>query len=224
MKRFAVSILALVLGSAGVRVGLAADPDKKDTSTGLGQDTVVVDDGTEKVIKGALKWLASKQQANGCWSAENNQEHTVAMTGYVLMAFMAGGNLPDEGEFGKNVTNGMNFLLTCVKPDGFISGNGTNMYEHGIATIALAEMYGQTKDARLKSKLESAVKLIISCQNQQGGWRYQPKMSDADVSVTVLQCTALRAAKNSGLDVPDKTMPLLTSVSRKSLLTSYRWR
>jgi hypothetical protein len=50
------------------------------------------------------------------------------------------------------------------------------------------------------------VKLIISCQNDQGGWRYRPVKSDADISVTVVQLVALRAAKNSGIDVPQTTI------------------
>ncbi|MGA2496842.1 MAG: prenyltransferase/squalene oxidase repeat-containing protein, partial [Tepidisphaeraceae bacterium] len=106
-----------------------------------------------------------------------------------------------------NVTAGVNFLLGAIKPDGFISyGGGTNMYGHGIASIALAEVYGQTRDVRIRPKLEAAIKLIISCQNDQGGWRYAPRRGDADISVTVLQVVALRAAKNGGLDVPQPTI------------------
>ncbi len=185
----------------------AAPAAPAEAISGLGQDKVVVDEKTDVVIRGSLKWLASKQNANGSWSSEQGQEHQVAMTGYVLIAFMAAGQLPDEGEYGANVTKGMNFLVNCVQRDGFIQfGNGTNMYGHGVATIALAELYGQTKDPRLKAKLDLAVKLIINCQNSAGGWRYPPRVCDADISVTVLQVVALRAAKNSGLDVPQTTI------------------
>jgi hypothetical protein len=81
------------------------------------------------------------------------------------------------------------------------------MYNHGIATIALGEVYGQTRDPSIRPKLERAVKLIIACQNPAGGWRYQPRVTpDADVSVTVLQVVALRVARNGGLDVPQATI------------------
>ena len=80
------------------------------------------------------------------------------------------------------------------------------MYGHGIGTIALAELFGQTRDQTLRPKLEKAVKLIVSCQNPAGGWRYAPRPNDADISVTVLQVVALRAAKNSGIDVPQQTI------------------
>jgi hypothetical protein len=184
----------------------AADAPDKSTNAGLGQDRVTVDAATETAIKGALKWLASKQNGNGSWSASEGDRHEVAMTGYVLIAFMSAGQLPDEGEYGKNVANGVSFLLNCVKPDGFIQSGNTNMYGHGVAAIALGEAYGQTKDPRIRPKLESVVQLIVKCQNDQGGWRYAPRVGDADLSVTVLQVVALRAAKNAGLDVPQATI------------------
>jgi hypothetical protein len=46
------------------------------------------------------------------------------------------------------------------------------------------------------------VELIANCQNEQGGWRYFPRRADADVSVTVCQVMALRAARNAGIYVP----------------------
>jgi squalene cyclase len=171
------------------------------------KDDVVVDDKTEAVIKGALKWLAAKQQPNGSWTTGRGNEHPVAMTGYTLMAMMAAGQLPGEGEHGKNVTKGMNYLLSCVRADGYITNGGEgNMYNHGIAAIALAELYGQTKDPKLKQKLDLAIKLIVNCQNQQGGWRYRPAIVDGDISVTVLQLVAARAALNSGIEVPQSTI------------------
>lgn len=171
------------------------------------RDDVVVDERTEAVIKGAIKWLAAKQQPNGSWTTGRGNDHPVAMTGYALMAMMAAGQLPGEGEYGKNVTKGMNYLLSCVRADGYITNGGeSNMYNHGIATIALAELYGQTKDPKLKQKLDLAIKLIVNCQNQQGGWRYRPAIVDGDISVTVLQLVAARAALNSGIEVPQSTI------------------
>jgi hypothetical protein len=76
------------------------------------------------------------------------------------------------------------------------------MYDHGIGAIALAEVYGQTQDPWVREKLVLAIKLIVSAQNKAGGWRYQPRPVDADMSVTVLQVVALRAARNAGLEVP----------------------
>ena len=46
-----------------------------------------------------------------------------------------------------------------------------------------------------REKLAKAVKLIRNTQNAQGGWRYQPRRTEADISVTICQVMALRAAR-----------------------------
>jgi hypothetical protein len=178
------------------------------------KDAVVVDAPTEQIINGALRWLASQQQPNGSWGVGSwrRSEHPVAMTGYVLMAYLACGHLPEEGEFARNVKAGMEFLLDSIGVDGQFRGvdGGKYMYNHGIATIALGELYGQTRHPGMREKLERAIRLIITSQSERdrhkGGWRYQPRPSDADISVTVLQVVALRVAKNAGLDVPQQTI------------------
>jgi hypothetical protein len=176
-------------------------------STRPAQDTVVVSDATEAVIDGALRYLASKQNANGAWAGPGG-EHSIGITGYTMMAYMAAGHQPGQGPYGQQLSRALEFLLACVHEDGYIGGPypATSMYEHGIATITLAELYGQTQNPALRPKLSAAVKLIISCQNDQGGWRYRPVKADADISVTVIQVVALRAAKNSGFDVPQETI------------------
>ena len=76
------------------------------------RDVVVVDEKTEATIRGALRWLTSKQMANGAWgSTGEEQRYVAAMTGYTLMAFQAAGQLPGEGEFGRQVSLGMG----CVR-------------------------------------------------------------------------------------------------------------
>lgn len=166
---------------------------------------VTVDPRTRLVIGGALKYLASRQHIDGSWSLKEGIDgHPVAMTGYTLLSFMAAGNLPDEGEYSKNVSRGMQFLLDSIQPNGLYRGvsQGQYMYNHGIATIALAELYGETRSNTIRVKLQRAVDVILKAQNSTGGWRYQPQSKDADISVTVLQAVALRAAQESGLSVP----------------------
>ena len=173
------------------------------------KDKVVVDEKAEAVIKGALRWLASKQLPNGAWgSSGEEQRYAIAMTGFALMAFQAGGHLPGEGEHGKNVTLGMQYLLDQISPEGLIGSrnSGQYMYSHGISAIALGELYGQTRSPAMRPKLEKMIRIIIGSQNAEGGWRYRPVPADADISVTVLQVVALRAAKNGGIDVPQKTI------------------
>lgn len=187
------------------------------TSASYGQElnksnpevVVTIDARTEEVIRGALKWLASKQTPNGSWGSTGEESYRkIAMTGYAIMAFLSCGHLPGEGEYGKTVSAGVQYLLDQIQPDGIIGNrdDGQYMYGHGIATIALSEVYGQTKSANIKPKLERLIRLIVSSQNREGGWRYRPISYDADISVTVLQVVALRSAKNAGLNVPQQTI------------------
>lgn len=176
-------------------------------------DTVVVDGPTEAVINGSLRYLVQQQQTNGSWGSQGKRgDHPIAMTGYTLLAFMAAGNLPEEGDYARQVAAGMQFLLDSLQPDGTFRGvDGSKyMYNHGIATLALAELYGQTRSPAMRPKLDRAIKLIVNTQSERGdnrgGWRYRPFPGDADISVTVMQVVALRAAKNGGLDVPQQTI------------------
>ena len=62
-----------------------------------------------------------------------------------------------------------------------------------------------TQDESVKEPLQRAVRLIQTTQNPEGGWRYQPAPVDADISVTICQIMALRAARDAGLKV-EKTV------------------
>jgi hypothetical protein len=81
------------------------------------------------------------------------------------------------------------------------------MYGHGFATLFLAEAHGMVHGKKLReelyAKLKNAKEVILASQNREGGWRYQPVPSDADLSVTVCQIMALRAVHNAGLTVGD---------------------
>ena len=174
------------------------------------ESSIRVDEQTERVINRGLRYLIKYQSPNGSWQGRNEKErhYPIAMTAYALMAFQAAGHLPGEGEFGKNVSMGVKYLLDSVSAEGLIGdkNNGQYMYFHGVATIALAELYGQTQAPTMRAKLERLIRIIVSSQNNDGGWRYKPTATDADISVTVLQVVALRAAKNGGLKVPQTTI------------------
>jgi hypothetical protein len=89
------------------------------------------------------------------------------------------------------------------------------MYSHGFATLFLAEVYGMTQDEQVKEKLQKAVRLIQKTQNPQGGWRYMPVPVDADVSVTICQVMALRAARDAGIKVEKEVIDKAVEYVRK---------
>jgi hypothetical protein len=184
---------------------LAAGSVHTEEAPGGGAGEVVVDEATAAVIDGALQYLASKQLPSGSWSADT---HPVALTAFPLMAFLAAGHLPDEGPYGRNVAAGVQFILDSLQADGLYlpAGKGQYMYGHGIATIVLSEVYGHTRSPRIREKLGKAVDVIVRGQSPRGGWRYQPGEQNADISVTVLQVVALRAAQGAGIAVPQQTI------------------
>lgn len=195
-----------LLLALGLSLNWASAVRSEEPPRRAGSDEIVVDDATARTLEGALRWLASKQSPGGYWADGNN--HRAAVTAYVVIAFLANGHLPNEGEHGRTVQRAVDFLLASVRPDGYIAAStgDHNMYGHGIATIALGEVYGQTREPTIRAKLERAVKLIVQTQNDKGGWRYQPRRADDDISVSVLQVVALRVAKNSGIEVPQETI------------------
>jgi hypothetical protein len=84
------------------------------------------------------------------------------------------------------------------------------MYEHGMATLALTEVLSlkidPVREKELRQRGQSAVDLIVSAQNQTGGWRYQPTSESADLSVSIWQLMALRSAQEAKLRVPARTV------------------
>src|SRR5690606_20364649 len=120
------------------------------------------------------------------------------------------GSTPGRGPYGEEVAKAADYLLDHAADSGFISVEGAMshgpMYEHGFSTLFLAEIHGMSPRDDLRDKLARAVDLIVRTQNDEGGWRYQPRPMDADISVTVCEVMALRAARNAGIPVPNETI------------------
>jgi prenyltransferase beta subunit len=165
-----------------------------------------MDEDVKKATAKALEWLAAKQNEDGSWGDQRYPKNT-AITGFSLMAFMSQGHVPNQGKYGKEVAKGTRYLLASAQENGYlVSGTVGNMYCHGMATLCLTQLFGMTGDEEVKKTLKKAVDLIVKSQNYEGGWRYEPQPTGADISVTIMQVMALRGAKDSGLHVPDKTM------------------
>jgi hypothetical protein len=170
--------LALSCALATARVSAAVDPGTPD---------VAVDKGLEALVH--------LQQADG--SFDNGNTASTALAG---IALLAGGHTPTRGAYHESSAKAVRAILAAREQmTGYLGGPGGNMYAHGFATLFLAECYGMAPDLPVRRALESAIDLILYSQNKEGGWRYNPMPADADISVTICQVMALRAAYNAGV-------------------------
>ena len=164
---------------------------------------------TDTAIKNGLAWLARNQNADGSFGS-GTYRGNIAVTSLAGLAFMSSGSSPGRGPYGAQIDKALAYVMDNTSPSGFIAVRGSSthgpMYSHGFGTLFLAEAYGMTHRPEIREKLRKAVQLIIDSQNSEGGWRYQPVKHDADLSVTICQINALRAARNAGLFVPKETV------------------
>ena len=181
-------------------------------------------------VERGLAWLAANQNPDGSWTARigrklNSGYDYTAETGHVgvtslaCIAFLAGGHQLGRGGYGAVLERGLDFVLESAQEDGYITRNKTRMYSHAFATLFLAEIYGMTHREDVRVKLQKAVDFIVSCQNEEGGWRYVPFESQSDMSIVVCQVIALRAARNIGIRVPKETVDLASAYVRDSAIS-----
>ncbi len=148
----------------------------------------------DAVVERGLAGLVKLQQADGSIG------DGAGITGLAGMALLSGGHTPTRGRYRDASAKALRYVLGRQdKLTGYLGADMGNMYAHGFATLYLAESYGMTPDPQVRRALEAAIDLIHRCQNHEGGWRYVPAPLDADISVTIAQVMALRAAWNVGI-------------------------
>ena len=81
-------------------------------------------------------------------------------------------------------------------------GFNSKMYTHAIATMALCEAYGLSKDPKLRTAAQRGLNYIGKVQSlSDGGWRYY-EGQPGDTSVFGWQIFALRSGRLAGLVTP----------------------
>jgi hypothetical protein len=169
------------------------------------------------IAKG-LVWLAAQQESDGSFGGKSHYGRHVAITGLAGLAFLSEGSVPGRGPYGPAIEGCVRFVLDNRSEGGLLAAETSHgpMYGHGFATLFLAEVYGMTRDERTGEALRKAVRLIVATQNDEGGWRYQPVRADADLSVSICEIMALRAARNVGIFVEKTTIDKAVDYVKKS--------
>lgn len=223
------AVLAAALVAVWYAFPAAAGPGKDDDPAPVRSDSWMEDPIFKSAERG-LEYLAAHQNPDGSWDGaigfklnqdyevERHSRPHVGVTALAGIAFLSGGHLPGRGRFGKTVSQCLDFVLACVNDEGYITRHGTRMYSHAFATLFLAEVYGMTHRSDVGRKLQESVTLIVKCQNRVGSWRYKPFAPESDMSVTVCQLMALRAARNIGIKVPKSTIDRAVHYVRQSYI------
>jgi hypothetical protein len=175
---------------------------------------------SERAVQEGLAWIARHQRADGGWSLNTTTEckmppgcpedvmvvSDTAATGLALLPFLGAGHIHNQpSRYQDQVKRGLDWLISAQQKSGelFLGGQiHSQFYSHAIASMALCEAYGLSKDPRLKQPAQLAIAFIVEGQNKyDGGWRYAPGM-EGDTSVFGWQMFALRSARLAGLEVP----------------------
>jgi hypothetical protein len=206
-----------VSAAVGVGGGLALVSHAQETPAPTADTDLITADAQSAVDRG-LAYLAGAQASDGSFPDTRTMFGNVAITGLAGMALMAGGHQPGRGKFGAAVAKATEYVAdrgASATPPGYLNNADAllahgAMYQHGFGALFLSEAHGMipdpAKQKRVRGVLEQAVELTLKAQNRQGGWRYEPRPNQADVSVTVAQMMALRAARNAGVFVPKNAM------------------
>lgn len=156
-----------------------------------------------KAILQAIDWLKKAQEPSGSWDAKKwggNENFTVGVTGLALLALLGSEEIPFRSSYKNSMDRAVKYLLHQQNPEGnFGSPCSGSMYNHGIATVALLEVYGLTEDTQVKKPVEQALNHIRSSQNSDGGWGYFKSSTEpANTSISIWQLQALLLANRLG--------------------------
>lgn len=165
---------------------------------------------SERRVALGLAWLARRQKDDGHWEFDGSEtDETIAATGMALLPFLAAGQTHKAGRYQQYVEKGLRYLIKHLNTStGKFNQSGTRyMYGHGIATMALCEAYGMTRDKPfLLGPAQAAINFIHKSQGRDGSWGYLPNTT-GDTSIVGWQVQALTAARLAkDIVVDDKTV------------------
>ncbi|MFN7732981.1 MAG: prenyltransferase/squalene oxidase repeat-containing protein [Pirellula sp.] len=215
--------MATSVGGLGMMPSLSFDGRSKEN-----RGRLALENGgsaeSERAVEMALEYLAAHQLNDGSWSmlyhasceelcepsCTGRDPYRYAATGLALLCFLGAGKTVEDEVHGNVVSKGIYFLQQTLRTNssaGYWVGPeaAAQMYEHGIATLALCEAYGMMQSAELKDTCQLAIEFIVQAQFRDGGWDYHPK-SPGDLSIVGWQAMALKSATASKLIVPIDTI------------------
>ncbi len=163
-------------------------------------------------VDAGLRWLASRQGADGSWG----QQDKLALTGMSGLALLASGSTPTRGPYARSISRAIQFVMGC-QADGRAFRHGSSGYSaihnHGYALLFLTQAYGEggPLDEPMRRAIEGGLRATVDSQHDNGGFSYflyrvvDPRHSnmwrDDEASTTIALIQALRGARNAGFTV-----------------------
>jgi hypothetical protein len=178
---------------------------------------------SEAAVEAALVWLTAHQHKDGGWSMllqdpegpcngqcrhgtrEELDGKRFAATGLALLTYLGAGYTHRDGKYRDQVYRGLVFLMDRIKLDQPSQADPRfmgqfapvfsqhQMYEQGIASLALCEAYQMTDDKLLERYVQKAVGFIQGSQYYDGSWGYHPR-EPGDLSIVGWQMMSLKSA------------------------------
>lgn len=177
---------------------------------------------SEAAVEAGLQWLARHQREDGAWSFQFHTgdcrsrcsgpgayKSSTGATGLALLCFLGAGYTQLEGEHQDTIRKALNWLVAQSEEGDFrtsadrqVPEGHSGMYAHGLASIALCEAYGMTRDRDVYRAASESIQFIARAQHPgNGGWRYRVP-EPGDTSVVGWQVMALASARMAGISIP----------------------
>jgi hypothetical protein len=142
-------------------------------------------------------------------SLEHFNQKRIAATGLALLTYLGAGYTHIEGKYQPQVYRGLQFLMSKMQrtrpsredqrlPGQYEMGVAHEMYEQGIASLAICEAYQMTHDKILEKPCQDATDFILHAQFYDGSWGYQSR-TPGDLSIVGWQMMSLKSANASDL-------------------------
>jgi hypothetical protein len=171
-------------------------------------------DKVDAAIRLGVAWLRNHQDPDGRWDADDfmkhdpakdacdgpgNAVHDVGVTGLALLAMLAQADRSlDEGS-----VLAADWLVRQLDGDGRVSNASFDfLYGQAIAALALVEASALLGLERHRRGAEAALRYLAGHRHPDLGWRYQPRATEADSSLSSWCLIAFAAAAHAGIEVP----------------------
>ncbi|MBI3828109.1 MAG: hypothetical protein HY291_01240 [Planctomycetes bacterium] len=184
---------------------------------------------TTDAVRRGLAYLRTQQETDGSWAARTDNLRIKGdksqandfkwakhgLTALALLAYLGEGEtwLPvagnNPGPYAAPIKNGLTFLMKSQDDQNgrFGPPDGNFMFNHTLATMAVAEAAGMSGDPYLREAARKGVELIERTQGSRGGWGYRDELKQRqDTSVTAWALQALNAAQQAGLKVSPEVL------------------